>query len=148
MPDSTSPSRFHPKSWVLVCVWAEPTPLPANTMSAARRTHAVFVNRMGGLLAGQPEASRMIGAMDSHMAVVARPSHHEFLLRSYGAVRPRHVPGLGVALLAEPRLGQLEHGVVVRAVRVMAVRAALEHRLMIPEEGPALLRVAGEAGVV
>src|SRR6185369_12579602 len=85
-PDSTSPSRFHPKSWVLVCVWAEPTPPPAKTMSAARRTPAVFVHRMGGLLAGQPEASRMIGAMDSHMAVVARPAHHEFLLRSYGAV--------------------------------------------------------------
>src|SRR4029450_7153486 len=69
-------------------------------------------------------------------------------LRSDGAVRPRHVPGLGVTLLAEPRLRQPEHGVVVRAVRVVAVRAALEYGLMVPQEGAPLFRVAGEAVVV
>src|SRR5262245_14332749 len=82
------------------------------------------------------------------MTVVARASHHELLLSSDRAVRPRHVPRLRVTLLAEPWLGQLQHGIVVGPVRVVTVRAALHHRLVTPEKRPTLLRMAGEARVV
>src|SRR3984893_15032166 len=58
------------------------------------------------------------------------------------------MPGLGVALLAEARLCQLQHRLVVRPVGIVAVGATLDHGLMAPQEGAPLLRVAGEARVV
>src|SRR6266508_430134 len=147
-PGSMKPSTFHPAICVSVLVWAEATPAPARTTSAAKRNRAVRASRIGSPLACKPSAGRVIGAVDDRVAVVARPPHQEFLGAAVPAVGSRRVLRLRVALLAEPRPRQLQQRLVVRAVRVVAVRAALDHRLVAPEEGPALLRVAREAGVV
>src|SRR5215467_4081873 len=53
-----------------------------------------------------------------------------------------------VALLAKVGTRGDEKHVVIRAVRLMAVRAALAHRGVLPQEGAALLRVAHVADVV
>src|SRR6516162_2619315 len=59
------------------------------------------------------------------------------------------VPGeIGVALLAQTRPRDLQQEVVDRAVRIVAVEAALAHRSMFPQERAALLRVALVAIVV
>ncbi len=50
---------------------------------------------------------------------------------------------LGVALVAEKRRRRDEKLLVVRSVRVMAVEAALDDGGVLPEEGSALLGVAG-----
>src|SRR3990170_1140659 len=147
-PGSMKPSTFPPPSWVSVLVWADATPAPARIASAARRNPAVRVCRIGGPLACEPAAGWVIGAVDDRVAVVARPPDHEFLGAAVPAVRSRRVLGLRVALLAEPRPRQLQHRLVVRAVGIVAVRAALDHRLVAPEKGTPLLRVAGEARVV
>src|SRR5262245_1091394 len=145
---SISPWRFHPPSFVWVSVWADASPGSTRRASAARRKRAILICCMGAPLARQPEAGRVVGAVDGHVTVVARAPHHELLLGPDRAVRPRHVAGFRVALLAKPRLGQLQHGIVVGPVRVVTVRAALHHRLVAPEERTALLRMAGEARVV
>src|SRR5215472_11100392 len=154
MPDSISPCKFQPPICVCVLVWAGAsgaTPIRRNTTKTARgilTDRGILTERKGHPLACQPEARGVIGAVDGHMTVVARASHHELLLGRDRAVRPRHVPGFRVALLAQPRLGQLEHGIVVGPVRVVTVRAALHHRLVAPKEWTPLLRMAGEARVV
>src|SRR5215472_16755829 len=153
-PASTSPWRFQPPICVSVLVWAcasDAAPIRRNTTKRARgilTERGIPMERMRHPLACQPEACGVIGAVDSHMTVVAGASHHELLLGRDRAIRPRHVPGLRVALLAEPRLGQLQHGIVVGPVRVVAVRATLHHWLVTPKKRTALLRMAGEAGVV
>src|SRR5499433_2410282 len=154
MPDSISPCKFQPPICVCVLVWAGAsgaTPIRRNTTKTARgilTDRGILTERKGHPLACQPEARGVIGAVNGHMTVVAGASHDELLLGRDRAVRPRHVPGFRVALLTEPRLGQLQHGIVVGPVRVVAVRAALHHWLVTPEKRTALLRMAGEAGVV
>src|SRR3990172_4658858 len=63
-------------------------------------------------------------------------------------LRRRRMPLLDVALLAEPGFGEEQHVFVVAAVGGMAIRAALHHGRMLPQEGAALVRVALEAGIV
>src|SRR6266511_863252 len=58
------------------------------------------------------------------------------------------VSALDVTLLAESRLGDPQHVLVVRAVRIVAVGAALVDRRVHPEERAALFGMAGVAGVV
>src|SRR5262245_34896270 len=59
------------------------------------------------------------------------------------------VPGeIGVALLAQTRPRDLQQEVVDRAVRIVAVQAALAHRGMLPQERAALLRMASVAIVI
>src|SRR6185312_183552 len=53
-----------------------------------------------------------------------------------------------VALVAEERRTRLQHVLGGRAVRVVAVRAVLAHRLVVVHERAALLHVARVAGVV
>jgi len=55
---------------------------------------------------------------------------------------------IGVALLAQPRPRDLQQEVVDRAVRIVAVEAALAHRGMLPQERAALFRMAFVAIVV
>src|SRR5262245_40231319 len=148
MPDSISPCKFHPKSCVCVLVWAGASGAVPNRRNITKRARGILTERMRHPLACQPEARGVIGAVDRHVTVVAGASHHELLLGPDRAIWPRHVPGFRVALLAEPRLGQLQHGIVVGPVRVVAVRATLYHRLVAPEKRTALLRMAGEARVV
>ena len=53
-----------------------------------------------------------------------------------------------VALLAETRRGHLEHGVIVGAMRVVAIQTAFLDRRMLPEEGAAFFSVTFVASVV
>src|SRR5206468_3886436 len=57
-------------------------------------------------------------------------------------------PLLVVALLTEPRLGEPQHLLVVGPVWIVAVRAAFLDGWVLPQEGAALLRMAGVAGIV
>ena len=54
----------------------------------------------------------------------------------------------GMALLAQARPRDLEHGFLHGAVRIVAVQAVLPHRSMLPKERPALLRMALVANIV
>ena len=54
----------------------------------------------------------------------------------------------GMALLAQPRARDLQHGIVDRAMGVMAVQAVLAHRRVFPQERSALLGVTLVTGVV
>lgn len=56
--------------------------------------------------------------------------------------------GLDVTLLTKSWLEDLEERFMVRAVGVVAVRAALQHRRVLPQKGAPLLRVAGIAVVI
>lgn len=62
-------------------------------------------------------------------------------LRNRGAMR-------SVALLAQERYAHLKHGIGSGAVRVVANRAIFGHRLVVMHERPALLHMAGVAGIV
>lgn len=100
---------------------------------------------------------RVVGAVDVGMAVHATPRQYDprgggggiggrRTSRDAGNVALM-VAGL-VALLAKvwrPHLEKIGNG---RAVRVMTERAVLLYRLVVPEERPALLHVAGVAGFV
>src|SRR5262249_10520960 len=88
----------------------------------------------GRLLSGEGESRRMIRAVDDRVTAHARPAHHELERSGVTPVGTRRMPGLDVALLAEPRLRHLQHGLVVGAVRIVAVRAALVDRRVYPEK--------------
>src|SRR5262249_35214433 len=60
----------------------------------------------------------------------------------------RRVTAADVAPLAEHRLLGDQHAIVVRAVRIVAARAVLASRGVVPDEGAALFRVAGRARFV
>jgi len=62
--------------------------------------------------------------------------------------RRRWVAALVVALLAQPRLTDLEQPDVVAAVGLVAVQAALFDRGMLPQERTTLVRVAAVAVLV
>ena len=63
-------------------------------------------------------------------------------------VGDRRVPRAGVAALAQERRSSIEHFLIVRAVRIVAVHAVLADRRMLPQERAALVGMAGVAGVV
>src|SRR4051794_23359650 len=107
----------------------------------------------GVLLAAQVGARRMVAAVDGHVAVQAGPVEDAVarprLVRQGGGVIERAgVPGVGVALLAQVWRRGLLQLLVVRAVRRMAVQAALPHGRVLPQEGAPLLGVAGVALLV
>ena len=76
--------------------------------------------------------------------------------RSSGCEPYRVRPGLqiirmqrhGVALLAQHRDRRDQQGLLVGTVHVVAVEAVFAHRRVLEQERPALLRVAGVAGLV
>src|SRR6185369_17078710 len=108
---------------------------------------------MASLLVTQVRARRVIAAVDGCVTVEARavedPVARLGLVGQGGAVvQGAGVPGVRVALLAEERYGRLLQLEMVRAVRGMAVQAALTHRRVLPEERTALLGVAGVALLV
>src|SRR5436190_20737305 len=98
---------------------------------------------------------RVVGAVDVGMAIQARARERDADAARGGAVRAAGnagdaaaVAGRLVAALAQERRAHLEQVVVHRAVRVVAGRAVLLHRLVRAHERPALLHVARVAGVV
>src|SRR6476659_8049526 len=90
----------------------------------------------------------MVRPVDVEMAVGALASANETRVDSGETAGLRRMRRRIVALLAEPRLRDLEQLLVGGAVRVVAVRAALDHRRMLPHERPALFGVAGVADLV
>src|SRR5262249_48004646 len=94
------------------------------------------------------EARGVVRAVNDRMTAHTRPAHHELEIPGVTTVRARRMPGLDVALLAQPRFWDLQHALVVGAVRIVAVRAAFIDRRVHPEEWAALFCVAGIAGVV
>lgn len=58
------------------------------------------------------------------------------------------MPALRVTALAKKRGAPREHARMVRSVRVMAVRAVLGYRRVLPQERTTFLRVTLEAGIV
>src|SRR5262245_42305320 len=118
-PASASPSTLNPP--MLVCASAggahtsgsSIAPTIPTTRPAARRLF------MGPFLSSEEEAGRVIGAMNVDVTVHTTLRGHKLEVAGWPTgERRRRVPGLGVALLAEPRLRHLEQGLVVRAVRV------------------------------
>src|SRR5256886_14829182 len=100
----------------------------------------------------------MVAAVDLAMAVLAAAPDHARVLRAAAKLRRRalvsaeELPGVqgrrDVALLADVGTRRDEQLVVVRAVRRVAIHAALAHRLVLPQEGSALFGVARVAGLV
>src|SRR5712691_7076553 len=96
----------------------------------------------------------MVRPVDGGVAVRARAPEDELGRRAGERFVAPAVRGAGmdpllvVALLTQPRLGDLQHLLVVGPVRVVAVGAALQDGRVLPEEGPTLLRMAGVAGIV
>ena len=65
-----------------------------------------------------------------------------------GAPRGAGMARVDVTLRAESRIGNFEQPVVHRTVGLVAAGAVLNRRRMLPEKGPAPLRVAGIAVLV
>src|SRR5262245_4740256 len=120
---------------------------------AARNAAAIAVNRNS-----PPERAlighvlRVVGAVDVGVAVHAAARERDVDLARARGVRAAGDAGDGaavagrlVAALAEERRAHLEQVVVDAAVRVVAQRAVLLHRLVRAHERPALLHVAGGA---
>src|SRR5690242_19191730 len=145
-PASTSPERLKPPSM-------RSSPVAASAVrgheedrnSAPTASRTIVIAFMAVSSPGKGEARRVVGAVDVHVAVRARPAHDELQRSLVTPVRARRMSRLDVALLTEPRLGDLEHALVVRAVGIVAIRAALVDRRVHPQERPALVRVAVEA---
>ena len=98
-------------------------------------------------LTKEPVAGRAVRAVNLRVAVHARAANQTVAARrELRAVVDRGwVPRRDVAPLAEHRRFGDEHAVVVRAVRVVAGRAVLGDRRVLPQERPALLGVAARA---
>src|SRR3990170_8406734 len=88
---------------------------------------------------GEGEPGRVIGAVDVRVALDAGPADDKLVGRQPGLGR---VATFDVALLAEARQRELQHLFPDSAVRVMAVRAALEDRRGLPQEWAPLVGVA------
>src|SRR6476661_971291 len=129
-------------------VWTKTDPAAARITRPARTDRTVRVVCMAAPLPREGEAGRVIRAVDIHVTRQAGLPQHELEGGGIPAVRPRGVLRRDVTLLTEPRLRHLQHVLVIRAVRVVAVGAALDLGRVIPQEGPALLGMAPEAGVV
>src|SRR5450756_1504869 len=116
-------------------------------------------------LAMELRAGRMIRTVNHHVAIQAGTTAHlntwdgrSWLLSTIdrGHVAARQIGAAvdliamvtAVTLLAEPRRARLQQRRVGRAVRRVAVGAIVGDGGVLPEEGAALLRVAGVAGLV
>src|SRR6266540_5100113 len=102
-----------------------------------------------------PEVGRRwrVGAVDVLVAVLAGVLDGAVVDAGAGervaeVVERARVPRVQVAALAQIWEFGLQHLVVVGAVRVMAIQAVLAHRGVLPEEGAALLGVAGQAELI
>src|ERR1019366_4979913 len=104
---------------------------------------------VGSMLPVEIGTVRMVRAVDVEVTGGALAVEHELHVgRERGAARRDRMPAAGMALLAKPRTRHLQHLLVGRAVRVVAVRAAFDDGVVLPEVGTALLHVAGVAGLV
>src|SRR3954468_4319878 len=95
------------------------------------------------------DVGRVVGAVDIGVAIQA--AARQRVGAGAGPGKRGEVAAMAgglVALLAKHRLAQLQQVGRSGAVRVVAVRAVLLHRLVRAHEGPALLHVAAVAGVV
>src|SRR5262245_41849169 len=137
-----SPSAFIP------AMTSAKAGLATATTATAAASHFPNMALITFLLPGEGEPRWVIGAVDVDVAARARSAHHELEGAGVSPVRAGRMAGLDVALLAETRLGHLQHPLVVRAVGIVTVHAALGDGKMLPEEGAALLGVAAVAGVV
>src|ERR1035437_7218398 len=137
-------------SWACTVVGRASAIAPAARSMAAPHEMSFMVSLLvGSMLPVEVPAAGMIRAMDVDVAGGALAVEHELHVgRECPAAWRDPVPAADVALLAEPRASDLEHFLVRRAVHVVAVRAVLGHRRVLPQVGPALLGVAGEAGLV
>src|SRR5690349_16343352 len=134
-PASTEPSTFMPPR--VYCAVAGRGPMTAKAI--ARRTPAACASFILRLLTREELPAGMVRAVDVGVAVRARASHHASQGADLAATaRERAMRAQHVTLLAEPRLGHLEHLLVVGPVRFVAVRAAFLDRRVCPEVRPAL----------
>ena len=88
-----------------------------------------------------------VGSVNVGVAGKATTAHNlRFRVRAVGRSLTRlqctRVGADRMTLLAQNRNGCDQQGVLIRAVRRVAVQAALAHRRMLKEERPALLRMA------
>ena len=77
-----------------------------------------------------------------------RSDETALVARRYWAIWGVAVMRTVVALRAHERRTRLQQGRNIGPVRCMATRAIFRNRLMLPEEWPALFRVAGKTGLV
>src|SRR3972149_6748820 len=94
---------------------------------------------MAASLPGEGESGRVVGAVDVRVTLDTGPADDKLVGRQPGLGR---VATFDVALLAEARQRELQHLFPDSAVRVMAVRAALEDRRGAPHEWAPPLVVA------
>src|SRR6266852_5075663 len=150
-PARTPPSSLKPPR----SISAEASSGSASTHNAPHMSRTtVRASLIRGPLSDEPAASRMVGPVDTGVTVRARPPQDELARRTEDEFVAPPIWGGGVdpllvvALLAQPRLGDLQHLLVVGPVWIVAVRAALEDGRVLPAEGPALPRMAAVAGIV
>src|SRR5258707_3425087 len=109
-------------------VWAEAGPAAPSTTSPTRTDRTIRVVRMAAPLPGEGEAGRVIRAVDVDVTRQARLPQHELERCRVSAVGFRRVLRRDMTLLTEPRLGDLQHVLVIGAVGIVAVGAALDLR--------------------
>src|SRR6185436_4675593 len=107
------------------CAWAAPL---SATENAVKRKADLFIP-------SPPEATRSRLVLGAGGAAV----------RQRGGLA--RMAGVAVALLAQERRALLQQARNRGAVRLMADRAVFLHRRVVVQERPALLHVAGEAGL-
>ena len=95
----------------------------------------------------------MVGSVHVLMAVLARMLDHAIArtrteLRVAQVVERARMARVQMAALTEIRHLRDQQLVVIRAVRLMARRAVLADRRVLPQERPALLGVAGVAELI
>src|ERR1041385_6482322 len=98
--------------------------------------------------AREERAGRMVGAVQVHVTV-----HATLVVDEPGRRQVRRLGGgesvrRRMALLAEPRPRDPEQLFLVAAVWIVAVGAVLHDGRVLVEERPALVGVAGEAGLI
>src|SRR5215510_608026 len=96
--------------------------------------------------AQKPRPARVVRTMDLLVAILALAIERED--RLWIAWVAGMAGEIGVALLAQARPRHLQHEVVHRAVRIVAIRAVLTHRRVLEQERTALLGMALVASVV
>src|SRR4051812_6100932 len=141
-----------------VCLRISSSVSSAHATPEARTAAAIAVRRNSRLA---PESSfiggipRVVRAVDVGVAIHASAGEGDAYTARGGAVRAAGDAGDAAAMagrlvagLTQERRTHLEEVVVHGAVRVVADGAVLLHRLVRTHERPALLHVAGVAGVV
>src|SRR5215468_363291 len=148
-PASTSPESLNPPSIKSSAAPALAVPAQESNRSAATAaTRAIASAFMAVSSPGEGESRRVVGAVDVHVAVQARLAQDELLGADVTSVRARRVARFDVALLTESRLGDFQHALMVRAVRIVTVAAALVDGCVHPQERSTLVGVTSEASRV